>query len=121
LALPIGFSLGILLELLLILFVSVRIFNMSYQPVYRTLFVSVASALMGGIAAYGTLYFVVEGINQEKFMGIFVQGLVAGVVGIGTVILIHFLLNSKELSEVYSSFKARLFKTDVVAPQPEVI
>lgn len=120
-ALPIGFTLGILVELLLIVVVCRKLFSMTYQPLYRTIFVSTVSALAGGIAAYGTLSFVVEGINQETFIGIFMQGLVAGVVGVGTVITFHFLLQSRELHEVYSSFRARLFKTDVVAPQPEVI
>jgi len=121
LALPIGFTLGILLELLLMVIVSMRLFNMSYRPVFRTLFVSIVSALVGGISAYTTLSFVVEGINQEKFVGIFMQGLVAGVVGIIAVIVTHFFLHSRELHEIYTSFKARLFKTDVVAPQPEVL
>lgn len=121
LALPIGFTLGILLELLLMVFVCRSIFSMSYRAVYRTLFVSIFSALAGGIAAYGTLSFVVEGVNQETFIGIFMQGLIAGVVGIVTVIITYALLNSRELREVSSSFRARLFKTDVVAPQPEVL
>ena len=121
LALPIGFTLGILIELILMVFVCRRLFSMSYRPVYRTLFVSVVSALVGGIAAYGTLSFVVEGINQETFIGIFMQGLVGGVVGVFAVIITNYLLKSKEMHEVYTSFRARLFKTDVVAPQPEVL
>ncbi|MFN3188433.1 MAG: murein biosynthesis integral membrane protein MurJ [Candidatus Paceibacteria bacterium] len=121
LALPIGFTLGVLIELLLMVIVCRRIFLMSYRPVYRTLFVSTVSALVGGIAAYGTLSFIVKGINQETFIGIFMQGLVGASVGILAVIITHLLLHSKEMHEVYTSFKARLFKTDVVAPQPEVL
>jgi len=121
LALPIGFTLGILLELFLMLIVTTRLFNLSYKPVFRTLFVSVVSALVGGGATYATLSFVVEGINQETFIGIFMQGLVGGIVGIGMVIITYSLLRSSELNEFYGSFRARLFKTDVVAPQPEVL
>ncbi len=120
-ALPIGYSLGILIELLLIVVACKKLFSISYQPVYRTIFVGGISALAGGIAAYGTLSFVVEGINQNTFIGIFMQGLVAGVVGVAVVIGTHFLLKSREIHEVYISFRARLFKTDVVAPQPEVL
>jgi putative peptidoglycan lipid II flippase len=120
-ALPIGYSLGILIELLLIVVACKKLFSISYQPVYRTIFVGGISALAGGIAAYGTLSFVVEGINQNTFIGIFMQGLVAGVVGVLVVVGTHFLLKSREIHEVYISFRARLFKTDVVAPQPEVL
>lgn len=120
-ALPIGFIIGIFFELVLMIFVSRKLFSMTYRPVYRTIFVSIISALVGGITAYGTLFFVVEGINQETFIGIFMQGLVAGIVGVMAVLVTHFSLRSQELHEVYTSFRARLFKTDVVAPQPEVL
>lgn len=121
LALPLGFTLGVLVELLLIVLVSRKIFAMSFRPVYRTFAMSLVSALVGGMAAYATLHFVVEGVNQEKFLGIFIQGVVAGLVGVTMVIATYALLRSTELSEVTRSFRARLFKTDVVAPQPDVI
>lgn len=120
-AIPIGFTLGILFELVVLAFVCRLTFSMSYRPLYRTMFVGVISALAGGIASYWTLSFVVEGINQETFIGIFMQGLVGGAVGLVVVIGTHLLLKSQELHEVYTSFRARLFKTDVVAPQPEVL
>lgn len=121
LALPMGFSLGILVELILMLAVCAILFKMSLRPVYRTLFVSLVSALVGGLCAYMTLYFVVEGINQETFIGIFMQGLVGGVAGVLAVIVTNKLMDSKEQHEVYKSFKAKLFKTDVMAPQPDVL
>ncbi len=120
-ALPIGFTFGVLVELLVLAFVCRSIFSMSYRPLYRTMFVGMTSALAGGIASYWTLSFVVEGINQETFIGIFMQGLVGGLVGLVVVIGTHLFLKSHELHEVYTSFRARLFKTDVVAPQPEVL
>jgi putative peptidoglycan lipid II flippase len=121
LALPLGFGVGIFLELCLLLGASCWVFAMSYRTLLRPFAISCISALAGGGAAYATLYFVVEGVNQEKFIGIFMQGLVAGVVGIAVVIITLVLLRSQELYEVYSSFRARIFKTDVVAPQPEVL
>jgi hypothetical protein len=60
---------------------------------------------------------VVDGINQERLVGILIQGLVAGVVGLGAIVLTYTATGSRELTELYRSFHARLFKTDIVAPQ----
>jgi hypothetical protein len=57
-------------------------------------------------------------VNQERFVGILLQGSAAGFVGIIGVIVTYRLLGSPELHEIYQSFRSRIFKGDVVAPQP---
>jgi hypothetical protein len=76
---------------------------------------------MGGVSAYAALIFVVDGINQNTFIGISLQGLVAGLMGVAAVVLVYRLFNSPELMEIYRSFHARIFKTDVIAPQPDTL
>jgi putative peptidoglycan lipid II flippase len=121
LALPVGFTLGALIEVIGLTLATRKIFSLSYRPLVRPILVAMTAALFGGVAAYASLLFVVEGVNQNTFMGIFLQGLVAGIVGVIAVIITYALLRSPELSEVFQSFKTRIFKTDVVAPQPDVL
>jgi len=77
--------------------------------------------MVGGFVAYATLMFVVEGVNQERFVGILMQGMAAGLLGVVAVITTYRLLGSPELHEIYMSFRSRIFKTDVITPQPEIL
>lgn len=121
LTLPLGFTIGILVELILMILAMRIIFKMSLRSLFRPLVVASVAAAAGGVATYGTLAFIVQGINQNTFIGIFLQGLAGGVVGLSVVISTYYIFRSPELSEVYKSFRSRLFKTDVVAPQPDVL
>jgi len=117
LVLALAFMLGQFLQLLVLLILSVRTFHINYQPLVKLLLQSIAAALAGAISAYVTLAFIVDGINQETFIGISIQGVSAGVMGIIAIILIYAVTDSPELNEIHKSFKARIFKTDVIDPQ----
>jgi len=121
LMLPLGFTLGVLVELVCLLFVFSRKFGMSLRPLWSTTYQALLAGLSGGAVAYLTLAFVVEGINQGTFIGIFLQGLIAGCLGVLAVIITYEALSSRELHELTRSFRPRLFKTDVVAPQPDIL
>jgi hypothetical protein len=71
----------------------------------------------GAAAAYLTLQTVVEGINQNMFIGIALQGAVAGAAGLTAIGVVYGLLQSQEMNETIASFRRRLFKTDVTKPQ----
>lgn len=75
------------------------------------------AGFMGGLTSYLTLAFIVDGINQETFVGIMLQGLSAGIVGLFFIVVTYRAFNSPELQEIYKSFHSRIFKTDVIAPQ----
>lgn len=75
------------------------------------------ATIAGAVTAYVTLVFVVGGINQETFVGIMIQGITAGVMGIVAIVLTYAVGNSPELKEIYRSFQSRILKTDVIAPQ----
>ena len=101
--------------------VSVKTFSISYRPLIRLLAEAFAAALAGGFSAYAALLFVVDGVNQDTFIGITLQGLVAGVMGMTAVILVYRVCNAPELFEIYRSFHSKIFKTDVIAPQPDAL
>ncbi len=119
LLLGLAFVIGTLLEAAVLLVCASRQFELQIVSLVRQLWQAVLAALVSGVSAYVTLVFIVDGINQETFIGISLQGLVAGLMGIAGALLTYYAVGSQELREIYVSFKARLFKTDVIAPQPD--
>ena len=79
------------------------------------------AAVAGGFSAYAALVFIVNGVNQETFIGISLQGLVAGIMGLIAIVLVYRVFKAQELFEIYRSFHSRIFKTDIIAPQPDTL
>lgn len=121
LMLTLAFVCGQFIQLGILLVVSVKAFCISYRPLVRLLAEALAAAVAGGFSAYAALLFVVDGINQETFIGISLQGLVAGVMGLTAVVLVYRVCKAPELFEIYRSFHSKIFKTDVIAPQPDAL
>jgi hypothetical protein len=121
LVLALAFVLGQFIQLIALMVFSIRTFNVNYRPLLRLLAEAFLAALAGGFSAYAALIFIVNGINQDTFIGISLQGLVAGVIGMTAVILVYRVLKAPEIFEIYRSFHSKIFKTDVIAPQPDTI
>lgn len=116
-----AFTVGQLLQLALMLGLTAKQYDIGYRTLAPLLGQSIVAALAGAVAAYLTLAVVVDGINQETFLGILLQGMIAGVIGLGAVVATYAVFDSQELFEIRRSFRARLLKTDVTAPQEEVM
>ena len=117
LAIAFGYSLAIIAQALVLVMCLAAVFKLPLSALGRVLVQAFCAAVVGGVFAYGALNFIVEGVDQNTFIGIFIQGLLAGVIGVLGTVLTYAVLRSAELKEVYSSFHRRLFKTDVIAPQ----
>lgn len=121
LVLSIGFSFGMLVQTCLLLYMLKRTYTMSFRWLPAHALRSSIAALVAALCAYATLNFVVDGINPNTFMGIFIQGVLGGIAGIVGAYLGYSIVHSPELSEIRKSFRRKLFKTDVVAPQEEIL
>ncbi|MEZ4195338.1 MAG: lipid II flippase MurJ [Candidatus Paceibacterota bacterium] len=121
LLLGLTFIFGTIFEMVLLLIFSARLFGLNWFKLTRQVLQSLAAAVVSAIVAYITLNFIVDGVNQETLIGIILQGAVAGVFGIIGAILTYYVLGSKELHEIYTSFRSKILKTDVIAPQSEVL
>jgi putative peptidoglycan lipid II flippase len=121
LMLTLAFVIGQFLQLIIIMITSAYAFRIDYRPLIRLSAEALLAALAGGFSAYAALLFVVDGINQDTFIGISLQGLVAGIMGMTAIILVYRVLKAPELFEIYRSFHSKIFKTDVIAPQPDTI
>ena len=88
LMLPLGYTIGIIIEVVLMLWFAARTFQMQLSSLSKPLVVALTSSLVGGLFAYAALLFLVEGVNQNTFVGILIQGVVAGVMGVAGVVLL---------------------------------
>lgn len=121
LALAFGYTLAVILQAIVMLGLLSLIFKVPLGWMGRSLTYSFCAAAVGGLFAYIALNFFVEGVDQGRFIGILIQGFLSGAIGVFGVTMTYAWFKSAELHEVYVSFQKKLLKTDVVAPQEEVI
>jgi len=88
-------------------------FALSVRPLGRLLLHAVAASAAGGMVAYAMLRFVVEGVNQNVFVGIALQGAVASIAGLVTIIAVYYVLQTQELTETVHSFRKKMRQSDV--------
>ncbi len=119
--LAIAYSTAVFVQAGLLLWAAARKFGIPMRWLPAHLLRALTAGLVGAVAAYATLNFFVAGVNQETFLGIFIQGLLGGVMGIIGVGLTYYALKTPELREIYRSFKGRVLKTDVISPQEDVL
>jgi putative peptidoglycan lipid II flippase len=110
LVLVIAFVIGQFVQVTIMMTVATKIFGVDYRSLFPPLWQSILAALVGGFVAYGTLRFVVDGINQETFVGILLQGLSAGIVGLLVIVAVYYVFRSRELSEIGKSCKRRIIQ-----------
>lgn len=120
LAIAFGYSLATILQTVVLTVVMGKVFEIPLGVTWRPLVHALCAAAVGGLFAYVTLNFIVEGVDQERFLGVLIQGLLAGIAGIVGTIVTYAFFKSRELHEIYTSFHRKLLKTDIVAPQEEV-
>jgi putative peptidoglycan lipid II flippase len=119
--LGLSYSIAICLQTTVLMFCAVRLFGVPMGWFIPNISRALLASLCGALVAYTTLNFFVEGINEASFLGILIQGALGGVTGITGIVCTYYLLRSPELHEIYTSFHRRIFKTDVVAPQEDVL
>ncbi|PIR58141.1 MAG: hypothetical protein COU71_00325 [Parcubacteria group bacterium CG10_big_fil_rev_8_21_14_0_10_38_31] len=118
LALPIAYSFGMFLNGIILW----RIFEKDFGRLFglrRVSWQSIVSAVVMGIIAYISLYIFSNVFDINTFVGIFLQGLFSGVVGIMVGIGILFSLKNREMEEIVTSFRHKFWRTKPIAPQPE--
>jgi putative peptidoglycan lipid II flippase len=119
LLLPFAFTLGVTLNALLFWFFFQRDFGRFPGVVDRALGQSIFGSLVGGIVSYQALQWLGPLLDLNKFWGIFTQGLVAGLLGLGVLVLLLKSFGNKEIADIERSLKQRFWKSQTIAPEPE--
>ncbi len=112
LGLALGFSISSIFNLvLLVVWLKLRIPNIWRNGIIVALAkISFASLLMG-VAVQYTKTWLGLSVDMQKFWGVFMQGLIATIVGIAVFVLVGYLLQTEELLNFVAGLKKKLFKS----------
>ncbi|MDB5204888.1 MAG: hypothetical protein JWP09_916 [Candidatus Taylorbacteria bacterium] len=121
LALPIGFTIGSLIGLILFVIYFDRHYKGFILSIKETFFQSAVASILLGISAYFVLGGSSYVLETKTLAGIFSQGFVAGMVGLIVWFITLKLLGNKEIDEMVKSIKGKVWKVAVVAPEKEEI
>ena len=121
LMLPLGYSIGTIVNGLLHWYSFEREFGGFSHKIGRTVFESLGTSIIMGAAAYIGLVILAPVFNTATLIGIFLQGFVAGVIAIIVGVAVLHGLGSKELSETWQTIHRKFWKVKVVSSDPEIV
>lgn len=117
LMLPLGYSIALVMHAMILLTLFVREHNMPLSMISAPFARACGAAAAAGSASYFALNILVVGIRTDTFLGIFLQGFIAGMTGLFAAVVLLYIVRSPELLEVSKALRRRFYKTDVLAPQ----
>ncbi len=119
LMLPLGYSLGMIANLLILLYFLKNEFPSILRDVKRAFLHAFTTSVVIGFITYHGLQMFALVFSRDTFWGIFLQGFFAGVAGIvGGIFLLH-LMDNRELDEIQRSFRHKFWKTKPITAEPE--
>ena len=121
LALPTAFSLGMIINGILIFLLFQKEFGDIWRSVRKTFFEVLGASLLMGVTAYFSLNFLDNIFDINTFAGIFSQGFLAALIGGLVWFGVLKALKNKELKEITGALFAKFWKTPVIAPEPETL
>ncbi|MBX4197948.1 hypothetical protein KW782_01290 [Candidatus Parcubacteria bacterium] len=120
LMLPLGFSIGVTITMLVHWFIFELSFRGYSSRVLRSFFQVVSASIIMGYATYLMLNLFDNVFDINTFVGIFLQGFLSGIVGIITYVIILLALKNGELADIFVTLKKKIWKVKVVPPDTTV-
>lgn len=121
LMLPLGYSVGMLLNAIFLLTFFARDFRSLIFYVREAVWKSAFGSLLAGGGTYLALNVLDDVFDVNTFFGLFGQGLFAGLFGLLVLFGTLYVLKSTELFEIFKAFKTRLPSGGVVPAREDVI
>ncbi len=121
LMLPLAFSLGSILNVVILWVSFEREFRGFSNKVMRTLFETFGVSVIMGTAAYAGLDFLAKVVETSTLGGLFLQGLGAGLMAIVVGILVFIGLRNREIAGIWEVVRGRFWKVKVIATDPEIV
>lgn len=121
LMLPLGYTLGTLINGLAFWILFQKDFGSFNRRVLPTMWQSIQAAVFGGFVAYAGLNIFAGVFDVETSMGIFLQGLCAGILGIFATVLIFKILGNSEIVEVWKALKQKIVPNKIIVSEPDKI
>ncbi len=118
LALPIAFSLGSILNFILIW----RLFKKDFLKesslgIRKTFFQVAFSSLIMGVVTYFLLNIFDDFLTLKTFVGIFLQGFISGTIGIFIGITVLRMFKNEELADLTKALRKKFWKIETLSPE----
>lgn len=118
LALPLAYAMGSLLNFFLIWILFKKDFFCNKNVNLSLTFIhSLISAIVMGFVAYEALGLFDNVFNINTGIGILLQGLVSGIIGISAGVIVLVLFKNKELFDIWNALKNKFWRNRVVVPE----
>lgn len=119
LMLPLAFTFGSLVNIILLLLMFKKDFKFEFWPLWKTFGLTLIASLLGGAVSYQSLNWFDNFFDINTFLGIFAQGFSAGLIGLFFVFVALWFLGSQELRHLLISLRRKFWRVEVVRPEPE--
>ncbi|MCX6751687.1 MAG: murein biosynthesis integral membrane protein MurJ [Candidatus Nomurabacteria bacterium] len=121
LMLPLAYSVGTILNFILHWYFVRRDFMEHESFITKTFFQSLGASFFIGVVAYIGLNIFSPIFGTTTGWGVFLQGFISGILGIGVGVLVLYLLKNEEIKDLVKTLKTKFWRTGVlVAPQEEL-
>lgn len=117
--LPLAYSVGAFINAFLLAVFLRRDFSFRFET-WDTVFHSFAASVFMGFVAYQFLDYFGSLFNINTFVGIFSQGALAGILGIGAGVLLLSMLKNREYQETVKALHKQFTREEIVGPQEVV-
>lgn len=118
--LALGYSLGSILNLLILWFMFRKDFPYTkaiQNSLKKTTFQSFGASLIMGVVIYGSLNILSGIFDLNLFWGIFLQGFISGILGIATWVIVLVLLRNEELLSMWKSLHKKFWKDKIFSAE----
>src|SRR3989339_209287 len=116
LMLPLAYSIGTILNFILQWFFVRKDFMEHESFITKTFFQSLGASFFLGLVAYIGLNIFSPIFGTTTLLGVFLQGFISGMLGIGAAILVLYLLKNEELKYIIQTLKTKFWQADIIAP-----
>ncbi|MBX9906972.1 hypothetical protein K2X96_03685 [Patescibacteria group bacterium] len=116
LMLPLAYSLVHCVHAGYLLYVFMRTYEMPWRVLAMTFGRALVAGVGGGCVAYIILNMLVPGVQADTFIGVFLQGGLAGIGGFTAVVGLLYLMRSPELKELWCTFRKWPLVTRILGP-----
>ncbi len=110
LMLPLGYTLAVFVNCILLWFYFGKEFSGFTKALRRTIFQSFSASIIMGAVAYLGLNLFDNVFNLNTVFGIFMQGFLAGILGIIAGVIILNLLNNQEIKEIWKTLHHKIWR-----------
>ena len=116
LMIALGFSLAQIINCVILWMCFEKDFKGFSVPLFHTLFQSFSASVIMGFVSYVSLNIFDHIFNINTFIGIFMQGLCAGILGITASVFVLHALKSPELEETWNALHNKFWKVKTIVP-----